>query len=202
MKNVFLIAIFLISMSLQAQVEWFGLKGGPSIVNIRSTIGGNQIGKPYNWRPDLHFGFAYKQEVSEAIVFKIDVLYAKRGTKYGLLARNYNTNIKLNYLAVPAMVGYKISLNVDVYAGVELSYLINASEEFGVVNTDFYKSFALGPVLGIGYTSENGVFVEARYGFGMIDIESANDTGGLTQIKDVSMNFDFSVGYYFSRKEL
>lgn len=202
MRYLLVVVAFLISFTLQAQKEWFGLKGGPSIVNIRSTIGGNKVAQAYNWRPDLHFGFAYKQEVSESIAFKLDVLFAKRGTKYGALIQGYNTNIKLNYLAVPAMVAYKLSLNVDVYAGVELAYLINAKEEFGIINTDLYKNFALGPVLGMTYTAENGVFVEARYGFGMIDINSPADTGGLTQIKDVSVNFDFSIGYYFSQKEL
>ena len=202
MRSLLVVVAVFITLSLHAQKEWVGLKGGPSIVNIRSTIGGNTVTQAYNWRPDLHFGFAYKQEASEVIAFKLDVLYAVRGTKYGALIQGYNTNIKLNYLAVPAMVAYRLSLNVDVYAGVELSYLISAKEEFGIINTDLYKNFALGPVVGMSYTAENGVFLEARYGFGMIDINSPADAGGLSQIKDVSVNFDFSIGYYFNQKEL
>ena len=58
MKNTLIIAAFFISLSIHAQKEWFGLKAGPSIVNIRSTIGGNKVAQAYNWRPDLHFGFA------------------------------------------------------------------------------------------------------------------------------------------------
>lgn len=197
-----LLFIFLIGFTFSnAQVEQFGIKAGMNLVNMRSTLGGNQVGFAYNWRPDYHVGFQYRYDM-ETIVIKVDGLYSRRGTKYGALFQFGNTNITLKYLAVPAVVGYRLTESVDAYVGIELAYLLDASDQYGVINTELYRKLAMGPVIGFGYHAENGVFIETRYGFGMTDIQSATEASGLTSIKDVNTFFEFSVGYYFNKNEL
>ena len=200
----FVFAVLFLAFSAQAQTEWMGIKAGPSIVNLNGTLGGQKVQDPYNWRPDFHVGFAYRYDLEQSIVFKVDVLYARRGTKYGALVQNGNININLNYISVPLMGGFRLSDNVDVYLGLDVAYLLNASvsDNYNQLPTDGYKSFAVGPVLGMGYHAENGVFFEARYGFGATDIKDPVGTNGVTGIKDTNLYFDFSVGYYFSKNDL
>lgn len=198
------IVLFFIACNVQAQTEWIGLKAGPSVVNLNGTIGGQKVNYPYNWRPDFHLGLAYRYDLEQSIVFKVDALYARRGTKYGALVQNGNVNINLHYLAVPLMGGFRLSDNVDVYLGVDIAYLLKAtvSDSYDQIPTDGYKSFALGPVLGMGYHAESGLFFEARYGFGATDILDPVGTNGVTGIKDTNLYFDFSVGYYFNKTDL
>ena len=52
----------------------------------------------------------------------------------------------------------------------------------------------------------SNVFFDARYTFGMLDIDrpidnTGNTTQGVNSLKTVTQSFQFSIGYYFSRNE-
>ncbi len=207
------IALFflLFPLSLLAQEsEQFGFKVGPSIINLRSTVTGQQLNYSYNWRIGYQVGMVYKYNMANGYTsFMLDILYAQKGTKQGVLVQNGNYNVKLHYLNVPLLFAYKATETFDVYAGTELGLLINSQVSFRGQSIDLgdqYKRFELNPIIGLQFTMPSNIFFDARYTFGVLDIDkptdsSGNATQGVNSVKTVTQSFQFSIGYYFSRNE-
>lgn len=204
--------ILLFPLSLLAQEsEQFGFKVGPSIINLRSTIAGQQINNySYNWRIGYQAGLTYKYNMANGFTsFMLDVLYAQKGTKQGALTQNGNYNVKLHYLNLPLLFAYNATETFAIYAGAELGVLVKSHIRFQKQSIDLgdrFKTIELNPIIGFQYTSPSNVFLDARYAFGVLDIDNTIDnngvvTKGVNSIKTVTQSFQFSIGYYFSRNE-
>lgn len=204
-RSIIFILCF-VTLQVHAQSESYGFKIGTSIVNLRSTLNGQPIANAYNWRISYLAGFTYRYDVDENFAIKVDVLYAQKGTKYGRLSQFGNINYHLHYLDVPAVASYKMDDKIDVHLGVELGYLVASNfsiEGFSTTVGTSFNSFELNPVIGLGYLFDNGMFIDARYTFGIIDIDSPIDSqSGTTNVKTINQAFQFSLGYYLSKNDL
>jgi hypothetical protein len=110
----------------------------------------------------------------------------------------------LSYLKVPLLARYYINESFSIEAGPYLGVLLTADEEYsetsdgntssgtynikeGFNNTDFGLNF------GLGYKMENGLFINARYSYGLSNI--LPDSDDKQEIHNVAINI--GIGYFF-----
>lgn len=209
MKKVLLLSLLLPTLLFAQESEQYGFKLGPSIINLQSSISGQKINYNYNWRIGYQAGFTYKYNMSNGFTsFIVDAIYAQKGTKQGYLVQNGNYNIKLHYLNIPLLFAYTPSESFNVYAGLEFGLLVKSQINFQGQNINVdqgFRTFELNPIVGFSYTMPSNVFLDARYSFGILDIDEPVSTNGTSQgvnaVKTVTQSFQFSIGYYFSRNE-
>ncbi len=122
-----------------------------------------------------------------------ELLYSSQGFKMDVLGGQIKT--KLDYINIPVLADVTITEGLSLQAGPQIGFLINdkleaegggliaESNEFGAKSVDF------GAVLGAQYKLENGLFFQARYNFGFIEIvDDADLKNGVASL---------SVGYFF-----
>ena len=200
MKKLFFIAAFgLMSVAAtQAQEIRLGAKGG---VNF-SNIGGDDItGVDFNSRTGFHIGALVEIPVSEKFWVQPEVLYNAMGSKATTL-NTFDSKLNLDYIQIPVMAKYYVVEGLSLEAGPQIAFLVKAEGETtigdGTITNDLDKDkfssidFSLG--VGASYRLDMGLFLGARYNFGLTDI---ND-GAFGDSKKLNNSvFQLSAGYSF-----
>lgn len=204
MKKLFFIAAFgLMSVAAtQAQEIRLGAKGGVNFANI----GGDDItGVDFNSRTGFHIGALVEIPVSEKFWVQPEVLYNALGSKSNqtrILGSKVESKLNLDYIQIPVMAKYYVIEGLALEAGPQIAFLVKAEGETsigdGTITNDLDKDnfssidFSLG--VGASYRLDMGLFLGARYNFGLTDI---ND-GAFGDSKKLNNSvFQLSAGYSF-----
>lgn len=220
MKKIFFLALFAIlgMTASYAQSVGFNVKAGAGIANLNGDVDGDplfsykvgvgaEIGLGGNWALQPTLFFVRKgttKDVSEAFEGEVSKL---------------KTTINANYLELPIMAAYRISLpatNVVLNAGPYLAYGLNgkykveSDEEKTKINTfgkDAFKRFDCG--LGVGVAFEFGKFIagiDANFGLVNIAPSSKDNDQPSMEVPDLEVDKDFktrnmaahiTIGYKF-----
>lgn len=205
MKKLFFIAAFgLMSVAAtQAQEIRLGAKAG---VNF-ATLGGDDLGDLKS-RTGFHVGALVEIPVTEKFWVQPEVLYTAQGAKYeesgsvlGVPFSNKST-LKLDYIQVPVMAKYYVVEGLALEAGPQIAFLAKSTADIEssvggtTVETDGdiddISKIDFGIGVGASYRLDMGVFFNARYNFGLSNINDNSDN-----FKNQNRVFQLSAGYSF-----
>jgi opacity protein-like surface antigen len=187
MNSKFLfVALVLSSLltKLNAQEMKWGVKAGYNLSTIKSDIEDEKYFSGY------HLGATFEYKISSKLSVQPELFYSLEGVK-----------LKLNY-----QIGGNDNFSVEL--GPQIGYLISAKNDYTLtganesesgkdnMKSDF-NTVNLALKFGLGYELNNKMFFQARYTYGLNDInKSSSDDEGI-ESKITNQGFQLSVGYRF-----
>ena len=160
----------------------------------------------------MHVGGFVQIPVSESVVIEPGILYSTKGyTLKGdvdfkvleLLGIGARADLMSQYLDMPLLVKATLGNGFQVYAGPQLSYLMNAdlrarASVLGVnlLNkkidvTDQFNKVDAALTAGIGYQFNNGISINAGYDYGLSRIDANKSVNARNQVVKVGMAVRF-----------
>jgi len=124
--------------------------------------------------------------VAGKISLQPELILSMQGAEYEE-SEGFDGRFKINYLNVPVLAKHYVSEGLFVEVGPQVGLLLSGKDEYDTPISgeddikDELKSTDFGANIGLGYQFDSGLNVNARYNFGISDI---NDL--------VSPGFDFS----------
>jgi hypothetical protein len=188
MKKISLsVFTFFLAATLFAQNATFGLKGGLNVSTLSNTNGSD-----YGSKPGLHAGLLAHVHLSPTVAIQPEVMYSSQGTKY--TAGTTEHVLGLDYVNIPVQFQYMFSNGFRLQTGPQVGFLVNVKDkvndvETGNFSSDDFKSVDFAWSAGLGYLTPSGLGVDARYNFGLSNI---NDAGGNRLRNNV-----FQVGLFY-----
>jgi len=193
MKRTFLLLAFMLTLGTVAQAQVSLIpKGGITLsnINFNEDLAGQKSRMGYVAGLGLNFPLTADNFFS----IQPELLYIQQGTR--ATAGSYS----LNYAQLPLLLkinfggeGFPIYVN----AGPSFGYLLNPPTRMGSFEFNDPKRLDIGLQFGGGFGVKAGpgnVLLDARYGFGITDINNAA-TGGDAANKSKNNVFQFTVGY-------
>jgi opacity protein-like surface antigen len=178
MKPVFISALCLMSIFSFAQNDpanqtkttgtgkavSFGIKGGANISNLEDNQTANTTS-----RTAFHVGALVHIHLSPNIAIQPEVSYSSQGAKYPNLGVE-----KVNYVNIPVLFQYMFNGGLRLETGPQLGILTSAQlERYSGGDMDVKSQFSNGDfswAFGIGYLSNVGLGIDARYNLGLINV--------------------------------
>src|SRR5664279_5032069 len=166
-KTVMFTSLLFLLFTAKVQQAHFGFKGGVNISQLNfndNTSSDSKIGVNLSVFAHIH--------ASKTWAIQPELLYSLEGAqKVGISGASYN----LNYLNVPVLLQYMFSNGFRLEGGPQIGFLLNAKRKSGDVTVEFngFKSTAISIPLGVGYLTSSGIGLDARYVFGLSNL---NDT--------------------------
>ena len=183
-----LIAVtFLLLTGIKAQDIHLGVKGG---INISSLNSGG-----YSMESKLGFNagaFAHIHTSSAKWAIQPELIFSSEGAKETLTGNNEKRIHRLNYLNVPVLLQYLFRNGLRLEGGPQIGYLMTAKDKTNNTITDQknnYQTTAFSLPLGISLVTRKGFGLDARYVFGLSNINKT--TNPVIQ----SNVFQFSIFY-------
>ena len=154
---------------LSAQNEFdFGVKGGTNFTGFHTGNSANtsEFG--------INFGGIVEYSLSNRFSIQAEFLYNE---KAGTFIINGNSNIflggvvKLAYIDIPVLAKIYLSDKFSFDIGPQIGFNISEKIEFdgSEIDTDV-KTIDTAIVGGFGYQFEQGIFIQARYAFGLSEV--------------------------------
>lgn len=179
MKKLLLSLLFLTgAFTINAQSVKFGVKGGLNFATLR----GENL--DVDSRTGFHVGGVAELKFSDKFSLQPELLYTELGTK------NSTNELRLNYISLPVMAKYYVIDGFSLEAGPQFSFLVKDEVETPTATIDPQtEDFDLGLNVGLGYTFNNGLFIQSRYTLGITPVQESPD------VKNGA--FQLSLGYQF-----
>ncbi|PKP12308.1 MAG: hypothetical protein CVU08_11170 [Bacteroidetes bacterium HGW-Bacteroidetes-3] len=194
MRILVIIMAFVLSYNINAQSTQkaaedssFGIKGGYNLASVR-----NSDGDETDQRHGLHIGFFGESYLSNFLSIQTELTYSQQG--YKIENSNYRLTQKIDYINLPLMLKLYPMQVFYLEAGPQIGYAITHKEQietFVINNNNAYEpnSFDWGLNFGVGFKSETGIILGARYHYGLGKIyEETDDYNNVLQL---SLGFEF-----------
>src|SRR5690348_16483305 len=131
MRRIFFFIIsFLAAAASFSQVE-YGVKGGLNLATVRYLNDDNTKA-----RLGFNAGFFAEVPLQENLFVRPEILYSSKGYAYSAAQYSREGSVKLNYVAVPLLVGFRPSSKVALMAGPELGFLQKSVSKSQGITTD------------------------------------------------------------------
>lgn len=191
MKKITVLAAGLLLLtSVNAQTAQFGIKGGMNAASLHvkdnSTLK-TKIG--------FNAGILAHIHASDQWAIQPEIIYSSEGAKGKV--DNTTGMVNLGYLNIPVLLQYMFDNGFRIEGGPQMGFLMSAKNKIGSTTTDIkdnYKSTAFSIPLGVSYLTMNGLGFDARYVFGLSNINK--NTNPTVQ----SNVFQFGLFYLFRKK--
>jgi len=206
-KFIYSVATLLtIGFTAQAQEIKYGIKAGLNLADWGMDAENTNV------RPGLNVGLLAEIKLTENFAIQPEVVYSQQGTE--LEVKYWTGNIvgaketytsKTDYINIPIAAKYYIFEGLNIQAGPQIGFLVSAKEKAeysgfeGRPNEeidakDAYKKVDFSILGGIGYDLPLGIFVQARYTYGLTNINDDRETSDVELSNNV---ISFSLGYKF-----
>ena len=181
----------------------FGARVGINIASQTTQVNSLDINLDSDDNVGFTIGGLVNIAITDAFSIQPELNYIQKGgeDEFELLGETTTTELNLNYIEIPVLAKYAFgpeTFKVFVMAGPSIGYGLNGettiddeeSEDFdwdeeGANRTDF------GFQAGVGVQYRN-IFLDARYGFGLSDIEDLEDDVDVT-----NEGINIGIGYMF-----
>lgn len=181
-------SVFLITLSLYANAQQevkFGPKAGVNFANLSNVSKAKML-------PGFYIGVVAEIKLTAKFSFQPELVYSSQGakneyseTKMGITYKHHNHD-KLDYINIPLLAKYYIMNGFSVELGPQFGFLIKAEskDEISGNNTiteetrDFkneVNSFDFGIGAGLSYDLPSGLFINARYNFGVTKVGKSGE---------------------------
>lgn len=184
---IFAAAVFLMA-SAKAQTAHFGIKGG---INVSSLNSGNssdmqsKVGFNAGFLAHIHTG-------NPSWAIQPEIYYSTEGAKS---KSNSDNKTELDYINVPVLIQYMFDNGFRLEAGPQVGFLANAKSKAGNVSVDIkdnMKGAAFSIPVGLGFLSKSGLGVDARYNFGISNINKNDNPDTKSNVFQVGLFYQFS----------
>ncbi|WP_298364804.1 porin family protein [uncultured Lutibacter sp.] len=194
MRTLVIIIAFVSTLTINAQSSKidksnssFGLKGGYNLASVR-----NSEGNETDQREGFHVGFFGESSINNFLGLQIELTYSQQG--YVIENSNFKLTQKIDYLNIPLMLKLYPTKTFYLEAGPQIGYAISHKENIdtflGGSNSNFDpNSLDWGANVGLGFKSETGIVLGARFHHGLGKIyEETNEFNNVLQL---SLGFIF-----------
>jgi hypothetical protein len=195
MKQTITLLLFLqIGIFSHSQII-FGAKSGVNIATTKDLIAfpKNRVG----WYGGLTSQISFNKKWS----IQPEIIYSSKGYSYVDLYDDKRSSMRLNYLNVPILVGYKVFNKAKILGGAEVGYLLAARNIIGSNNlyatSSFPVRFDIGLVFGLQFDFNNLISAEARYIHGLNTFYQT-DVAGVRKSENWAANRVFQFGLIYS----
>ncbi len=181
----------MIATSASAQHIEFGVKGGLNIYDIHNS-------SDFNTDPKvgIHLGVLFHIHIADHFAMQPEIVYSFQGAQY--VTNSNNTTLKMDYVNLPFLFQYMFDNGFRLQGGPQVSFLARAKSETGNTSTDVKNDFRgveFGGTIGASYLfSSTGFGVDARYNFGLTDVNENGD------VHSYNRGFQLGVFYQFKHK--
>jgi hypothetical protein len=188
MKKIsLLICAFFAVNALFAQGAQLGIKGGLNV----ATLSNNQ-GSEMGSRLGFHGGLLAHIHLSPQWAIQPEVVYSSQGAKYTVGDGEHS--LALNYINIPLQAQFMFDNGFRLQTGPQVGFLTSVNDkrdgtETGFFTSDDFKSVDFSWSAGLGYLTYSGLGVDARYNFGLNNI---NDAGSAERRNNV-----FQIGLFY-----
>ena len=185
------IAIFVASLFIlvvaKGQNTHFGVKGGVNISQLEFSDGTKAESKV-----GIHLGGLAHIHLSKTWAIQPELLYSLEGAKKDI---NPPVTWNFHYLNVPVLLQYMFENGFRIEGGPQIGFLLDANTKYSNVTVDNneYESTAISLPIGLGYLMSSGLGLDARYVFGLSNINATKN--GNTVHSNV---FQLGLFYQFS----
>jgi hypothetical protein len=171
MKKLIVAAFLLVSATGFAQTFQLGIKGG---VNISNFTGGDFKNLDKKALVGFHGGGFVTFWLGDHLGLQPEVLFSSQGAK--LDNAGTEENLKVSYINIPVMLKYRFTGGFYLEAGPQIGFKVNEDTDNQQIG-DFAKSTDLSIAGGLGFHSNMGLGIGARYTAGLSkvgDFDSGN----------------------------
>lgn len=202
MKNLCIVTLLLLPVFAIAQV---GIKAGYNYSNITNASQINASG-----RSGFHAG-AFLSPASKSIfTSRTELIYSRQG--YNFASSTNTGSVDLDYLIIPQLMGVNITKYLQLQAGFQVAYLLNAKAD-SAKNTsttpstasimDLYNRFDYGLGVGVELHPLKGLIISGRANFSLGKMYKETPPGQMPSfIPDVKTKnnvIQLSVGWSFGK---
>jgi hypothetical protein len=199
MKHKFLTIIGLLLSAFSYSQTQFGLKGGLNFATVRYINTDNSKAR-LGWNAGVYAEIPMQED----IFIRPEAQYSSKGFGYSATGNSREGSLRLNYIAVPVLFGYRPAQKVALMVGPEFGFLQKAVSKSQGISSDmsgFYRHFDVGVDVGVAYNFSKVFGVEARYNYGFKDLVNVvylNDNGNVTAQGKDGANSVMQVGFFYS----
>lgn len=226
MKKLLLGAVVLLGMTaVNAQETKFGVKAGYAMSTLKTELYDSE-GVEMNSKMKSTFYVAglVEHKMNDQFALQAELGYAPLGGKFNTTFKDedgyevtLSNKVNLGTIYMPLMAKYYFTEFMNVHAGVNLQYTISAKMKSGtnfgddslglgdwaedMFNSEvdikkYVKPFSVSPFIGVEYNLENGMFFDARYNLGVMNI--AKNNGDDTMFSSTKNSFlQVGLGFKF-----
>ncbi len=206
-KNL-LLAVLLIVLSLPVVNAQFGVRLGLNLAN--ATIESDGESADTKIRPGLGAGLFYHYKVNDNFSIQPELNFMQMGTKFEeeFLGEKIESSLAFNYLQIPILAKYGFgnmdALNFYVQAGPYVAMGLGKVKSETCVGDDCEdedldygdgedgpKSLDFGLQLGAGVNITQNISVDARYGLGLANLTTSEDSAFKHNSIFISVGYKF-----------
>lgn len=188
MKKILMILFTSTALYSYAQPVNFGLKAGANFTSIKQEDRPNS-----DFKTGFHIGALAHIHMDDKLAVQPEIFYSTEG---GQNINNSDIKVNLNYVNIPILLQYMFANGFRVMAGPQFGILTSAKQDINDVETDIkdgLKSLNIGVPVGLSYITSSGFGVDARWVFGLSDInDEANSVKTQTQGAQVGLFYLFN----------
>jgi len=202
MKKLFtILTVFALTTTISFAQAQFGIKAGLNI----AAVGSSEDGGPEDARMGMQLGGIAMFGLSDAVQLRTGLTYSQKGAAFAK-ETGMETDLvyAFDYLEVPIDFAFNLGDGgFTLSAGPYLAFLMGANAKYDGDTEDINKDDDLingmdfGLNLGMSFLINESILIDARYGMGLSDITSAEDSDGDDYSTDVNGALQISVGYVF-----
>jgi hypothetical protein len=188
MKKLALVFLAGMSIATAANAQFqFGVKAGANF----STVNGNDAGGASSLA-GFNGGVYFKLPLAHGLSIQPELLYSGQGFEDN--SGGVDGKQHFNYFNIPFLLKYTHFSGLFVETGPQAGILTSANYKAGGVSSDdksYYHSADFSWVVGVGFKiPTTPLSIDARYNFGLSNIENTSSTGGTGTIR----NGSFQIG--------
>jgi hypothetical protein len=213
-KIIFFLIAFCISNTITSQIE-YGIKGGLNYSIVELKFNNSKLQEELNNRggnneylPYFHFGLYGKKNLKNDFFILTELLYSREGYRTSENPLTGAERVKLNYINIPILIGYKPIPKITLVMGADISYLMKAKAKNKLSDfyeIDFYSNkIEVGGILGLSFSIIKKLEIETRYIHGLSSLRKVetirltDDIGNFTEeakLRYKSKVFQISLKY-------
>jgi hypothetical protein len=180
MEKILLSAIAVMAFGIAAQGQTrFGVKLGSNIATLAGADGVTP-------KLGLHIGGVVEFKFSEKFSLQPELLYSMQGATS---SADSGYDIQFDYLNVPVIAKYYVIPGLSIEAGPQFGVAVKLEDSEGTDLELTHETIDYGVNVGAGYELPFGMFFQARYYAGLMNISLKDDYKNSV--------LQFSVGYKF-----
>ena len=172
-KSLLILTLLFIFGTTVAQENLFGVRTGFNITNLNFEPEVPE-GSLNAHRNGFVIGFLAEYAISRKFSIMPEIQFSAEGAK--------DKNLRLDYIQLPIFLNYKISNNIALGVGPQVSLKIHDYE-------DGFKNVVYAAGVGLTYMITDNIFVDARYTLGLVNVFDDN-----TGLDATNENAQFGVG--------
>ena len=194
MKKLALVILAGISFATANAQFQFGAKGGLNV----TSLGGSAINDKWKSLVSFNLGFYARLPLADRLSLQPELVYSAQGGKYD----NPDYTRHLNYLNIPILLKYAVGNGFSIETGPQVGFLLAAHDKAdgnSFTRKSYFNTADFAWAVGVAYRiPETKWGIDARYNFGIANIQNSSVTGSTGSIRNNAFQFGLTYQLFSS----